>query len=75
MTYAMDQTLAYLASLPDEPASAAKVDIEIDTFCAEYRGGAASARQALLQAVREYRDFPVKTYVLDRLAGARPPGT
>ena len=69
MSYATDQALAYLASLPNEPASAAKADREIDAFCAEHRGGSAAAKQELLQATRGYRDFPMKDYVLSRLAG------
>jgi hypothetical protein len=70
MTYATDQALAYLASLANEPASSAKVDREIDAFCTEHRGGVASARQELLEAARRYRDFPMKDYLLSRLAGA-----
>ena len=69
MTYATDQALAYLASLPNEPGSTAMVDREIDAFCAEHRGGVASAKQELLGAARSYRDFPMKDYLLNRLAG------
>ena len=68
MSYATDQALAYLASLPNEPGSAAKVDREIDAFRAEHRGGAAAAKQELLQAAQGYRDFPMKDYLLSRLA-------
>ena len=69
MSYATDQALAYLASLPNEPASTAKADLEIDSFCAEHRGGVATAKQELLEAARHYRDFPMKYHVLNRLAG------
>jgi hypothetical protein len=69
MTYAIDQALAYLASLPNEPASNPKVDAEIDAFAAEQRGDVATAKRKLLEAIQKYRDFPMKGYALDRLAG------
>lgn len=69
MSYAISQTLAYLAALPDEAPSRAKVDAEIDAYCAEQRGDVAAARRALAEAARGHRDFPMKGYLLDRLAG------